>query len=97
MKACNGGVEIYGMNEEGVLKFWYCYLDGDKKSIRGSGLSFPKFLLVRYGETKGNDMIWDKRYGEWCNENSCPDTPTSKFTSIQEDYKPRPKDYPFKD
>ncbi|GJW33283.1 hypothetical protein Tco_0053315 [Tanacetum coccineum] len=59
MKACNWGVKIYGMNEEGVLKFWYCYLDGDRKSIRGSGLSFPEFLL--------------------------------------EDYKPRPKDYPFKD
>ncbi|GJZ60350.1 phospholipase-like protein [Tanacetum coccineum] len=71
MKACNEGVEIYGMNEEGVLKFWY-------------------------GETQGNDLIWDKRYAEWYNENSSPDTPTSKFTSIQEDYKPRPKDYPFK-
>ncbi|GJZ43267.1 hypothetical protein Tco_0590522 [Tanacetum coccineum] len=59
MKVCNRGNEIYGMDEEGILKFWYCYLDGDRKSIKADGLSFPKFLL--------------------------------------EDYKPRPKDYPFKD
>ncbi|GKA73494.1 phospholipase-like protein, partial [Tanacetum coccineum] len=57
-----------------------------RKSMRWSGLSFPEFLLVRY-----------KRYAEWCNENSNPDTPTSRFTSIQEDYKLRPKDYSFKD
>ncbi|GKC45195.1 hypothetical protein Tco_1062917, partial [Tanacetum coccineum] len=48
-------------------------------------------------ETQGNNLIWDKRYAEWFNENLSPDTPTSKFTSIKEDYKPRPKDYPFKD
>ncbi|GKC00325.1 hypothetical protein Tco_0986461, partial [Tanacetum coccineum] len=64
---------------------------------RGSGLSFLEFLLAKYGETQGNDLIWYKRYVEWCNENSSPNTPTLKFTSIQEDYKPRPKDYPFKD
>ncbi|GJV64912.1 reverse transcriptase domain-containing protein [Tanacetum coccineum] len=68
-----------------------------RKSIRGSGLSFPEFLLVRYGETQGNDLIWDKRYAELYTENSSQDTPTSKFTSIYEGYKPRPKDYPFMD
>ncbi|GJR62952.1 phospholipase-like protein [Tanacetum coccineum] len=68
-----------------------------RKSKRGSGLSFLEFLLVRYGETQGNNLIWDKRYAEWFNENSSPYTPTSRFTSIQEDYKLRPKDYPFKD
>ncbi|GKD71808.1 reverse transcriptase domain-containing protein [Tanacetum coccineum] len=50
MKTCNGGIEIYGMNEEGVLKLLYCYLDGHRESIKGSGLSFPEFLLVKYGE-----------------------------------------------
>ncbi|GJX16958.1 phospholipase-like protein [Tanacetum coccineum] len=97
IKACNRGLKIYGMNEEVVLKLWYCYLDRDRKSIRGSDLTFPKFLLVRYSETQGNNLIWDKRYVEWCNENSSPDTHTSSFISIQEDYKLRPKDYPFKD
>ncbi|GJU70480.1 reverse transcriptase domain-containing protein [Tanacetum coccineum] len=64
---------------------------------KGGGLSFPEFLLVSYGEVQGNDFIWDNRYVEWCNENSSLDTPTLNFTSVQEDCKPRPKDYPFKD
>ncbi|GJR71810.1 hypothetical protein Tco_0084175 [Tanacetum coccineum] len=61
MKVCNGGNEIYGMDEEGVLKFWYCYLDNDRKSIKGGGLSFHEFLLVRYGESQEKDLIWDHR------------------------------------
>ncbi|GKA74913.1 retrovirus-related pol polyprotein from transposon TNT 1-94 [Tanacetum coccineum] len=93
-KVCNGGNKIYGMDEEGVLKFWYCYLDSDRKSIKKGGLSFPEFLLVRYGEAQWDDLIWDNRYAEWCNENSSLDTPTSNFTSVKEDFKPRPKDYP---
>ncbi|GJZ47647.1 phospholipase-like protein [Tanacetum coccineum] len=97
MKTCNGGIEIYGMNEEGVLKLWYCYLDGHRESIKGSGLSFPEFLLVKYGEAQEKELIWENRYAELCNENSILDTPTSRFTLVQEDYKPRPKDYPFKD
>ncbi|GKD78307.1 hypothetical protein Tco_1340928 [Tanacetum coccineum] len=36
-------------------------------------------------------------YAEWCSENSSPDIPTSIFTSVQEDCKPRPRDYPFKE
>nr|GEX22374.1 hypothetical protein [Tanacetum cinerariifolium] len=58
MKLCNGGKEIYGMNKQGDMKYWYA---------------------------------------EWCNENSSPDTLTFNSTSVQEDCKPRPKDYPFKD
>ncbi|GJS94251.1 phospholipase-like protein [Tanacetum coccineum] len=58
LKACNGGIEVYGMNEEGNIKRWY---------------------------------------EEWCNENSIVDTPTSKLVAVQEDYKPRPNDYYFKD
>ncbi|GKC67325.1 reverse transcriptase domain-containing protein [Tanacetum coccineum] len=79
----------------GILK--YCYLDGDRESIKGSGLSFPEFLLVKYGESHEKELIWDNKYAEWCNKNSSPDTPTSRFTSVQEDYKPRTKDYPLKD
>nr|GEU48878.1 hypothetical protein [Tanacetum cinerariifolium] len=51
MKICHGGIKIYRMNEEGVLKFWYCYLDGDRESIKESGLSFPEFLLVKEERT----------------------------------------------
>ncbi|GJY98620.1 hypothetical protein Tco_0516050 [Tanacetum coccineum] len=54
-------------------------------------------LKFCYGEVQDNDFIWDNRYVEWCNENSSPDTPTLNFTSVQEDCKPRLKDYPFKD
>ncbi|GJZ75005.1 reverse transcriptase domain-containing protein [Tanacetum coccineum] len=97
LEACNGGIEVYGINEEGNLKRWYCYLDDDRGSIKGGGLSFPEFLLAKYEEVQKKELIWDKRYEEWCNENSSPDTPTSKFASVQENYKPRPKDYPFKD
>ncbi|GKC85746.1 BYPASS-related protein [Tanacetum coccineum] len=57
-KLCNEGNEIYGMDEQRVLKNWYA---------------------------------------EWCSENSSPYTLTSIFTLVQEDCKPRPKDYPFKE
>ncbi|GJS74128.1 hypothetical protein Tco_0706969 [Tanacetum coccineum] len=46
-KLCNEGNEIYRMDEQRVLKYWYCCLHDDSKIIKGSGLSFPDFLLVR--------------------------------------------------
>ncbi|GJR37565.1 phospholipase-like protein [Tanacetum coccineum] len=95
IKECNGGPEIYGMDEEGVIKKWYCYHDDDMKRINGGGLSFPEFLLVKYGETQEKELIWDDRFEEWCNSN--PNTPTSRVTTVQENLNPRPKDYPFKD
>nr|GEW30458.1 hypothetical protein [Tanacetum cinerariifolium] len=49
LKACNEGIEVYGMNEEGNLKRWHCYLDDDRGSIKGGGLSFPEFLLRKRG------------------------------------------------
>ncbi|GKC73825.1 hypothetical protein Tco_1119708 [Tanacetum coccineum] len=33
IRECNGGPEIYGMDEEGVIKKWYCYHDDDRKRI----------------------------------------------------------------
>ncbi|GJU93588.1 hypothetical protein Tco_1318344 [Tanacetum coccineum] len=95
MKEYNGGHEIYGLDEEGVLRKWYCYDDKDRKGINGAGLSFPDFLLVKYGENQEKGLIWDNRFEEWCNNN--PNAPTSKFTLIFENLNPRPKDYPFKD
>ncbi|GJR72243.1 hypothetical protein Tco_0084608, partial [Tanacetum coccineum] len=59
IKTCNEGIEIYGMNEEGVLKLWHCYLDSDRESIKGNGLSFPEFLLVKYEETQEKGLIRD--------------------------------------
>ncbi|GKE67693.1 hypothetical protein Tco_1521854 [Tanacetum coccineum] len=52
--------------------------------MKGVGLSFPDFLLVRYGGYQLNDSIWGQSYTEWYKENS-PDN------------KPRPRDYTFKE
>ncbi|GKA91676.1 RNA-directed DNA polymerase, eukaryota, reverse transcriptase zinc-binding domain protein [Tanacetum coccineum] len=71
IRECNGGLKIYGMDEEGVIK------------------------NVNYEETQEKELIWDDRFEEWCNNN--PNTPTSRFITIQENLSPRPKDYPFKD
>ncbi|GJW38709.1 hypothetical protein Tco_0064554 [Tanacetum coccineum] len=46
MKLCNGGSEIYGVDEHGVLKYWYCYLDDERKSIKGGSLSSSDFFLA---------------------------------------------------
>ncbi|GJR72979.1 hypothetical protein Tco_0085344 [Tanacetum coccineum] len=51
------------MNEEGNLKRWYCYLDDDRGSIKGGGLSFPEFLLVKYEEVQKKQLNWDNRVG----------------------------------
>ncbi|GJV04916.1 reverse transcriptase domain-containing protein [Tanacetum coccineum] len=55
LKACNGGIGVYGMNKEGNLKRWYCYLDDNRGSIKGGGLSFPGFLLV--GHTEVSELV----------------------------------------
>ncbi|GJX43543.1 phospholipase-like protein [Tanacetum coccineum] len=64
IKECNGGFEIYGMDEKRVLKKWYCYYDDERKRINGGGLSFPEFLLVKYRETQEKELIWDDRFEE---------------------------------
>ncbi|GJU25477.1 reverse transcriptase domain-containing protein [Tanacetum coccineum] len=74
IKECNGGHEIYEMNKEGDLKKWYYYYDDDRKRINGAGLSFPEFMLVKYGENQEKLLIWDERFEEWCINN--PNTPT---------------------
>ncbi|GKE40403.1 hypothetical protein Tco_1463808, partial [Tanacetum coccineum] len=48
-------------------------------------------------EVQKKELIWDNRYAERCYKNSSLDTLTSKPFSVQEDYKPRLKDYSFKD
>ncbi|GKD81660.1 hypothetical protein Tco_1348499 [Tanacetum coccineum] len=52
--------------------------------MKGGGVSFPNFLILRYGSCQVEDSVWRKRYSEWCNENS-------------PDMKPRPRDYSFKE
>ncbi|GKD57579.1 putative reverse transcriptase domain-containing protein [Tanacetum coccineum] len=49
-KLCDGGEEIYGVSKTRNLRFWYCNYDNERRNIRGKGLSFPDFLLAKYGK-----------------------------------------------
>ncbi|GJS24224.1 phospholipase-like protein [Tanacetum coccineum] len=81
---CDGGVEIYGKSRIGNLRIWYCNHDGERKNMKGEELSFPNFLLVKYGGCQLNYSTWGQIYAEWYKENS-------------HDKKPRPGDYNFKE
>ncbi|GJY76340.1 retrovirus-related pol polyprotein from transposon TNT 1-94 [Tanacetum coccineum] len=52
--------------------------------MKGVGLSFPDFLLVRYEGCQLNDLVWGQSYVVWYKENS-------------HDNKPRPRDYTFRE
>nr|GEU35589.1 retrotransposon protein [Tanacetum cinerariifolium] len=43
------GEEIYGTDEKGKLRKWYFFHDAKRRGMTGEGLSFPDFLLVKYG------------------------------------------------
>ncbi|GJR03921.1 reverse transcriptase domain-containing protein [Tanacetum coccineum] len=62
MKTCNGGIEIYRMNEEGVLKLWHSYLDGDRGSIKGNGIGKKGHMLDDIWENckkvQGDNTYW---------------------------------------
>ncbi|GKA81996.1 hypothetical protein Tco_0788744 [Tanacetum coccineum] len=59
-KVCNGGEDIYEIDEKGKLKQWYCCHDDKRRSLTGKGLSFPDYLLVKYEGNQGSDLIWIK-------------------------------------
>ncbi|GJU78995.1 phospholipase-like protein [Tanacetum coccineum] len=65
----------------GKVKMWPTLKE---KNMKGEELSFPDFLLVRYGGGQLNDSTWGQSYAEWYKENS-------------HDNKPRPRDYSFKE
>ncbi|GJU63503.1 reverse transcriptase domain-containing protein [Tanacetum coccineum] len=81
---CDGGHEIYGINELGETKYWVFPHDNERKEMKGGGVSFLNFLIIRYSSCQVKDSVWSKMYSEWCNENS-------------HDKKPRPRDYTFKE
>ncbi|GJU98508.1 hypothetical protein Tco_1327779 [Tanacetum coccineum] len=81
------------IDEDGTLKNWY--FDGDMNKIEKDTVTFPEFLLIKYGETQDNGLVWDERFDEWCSENS--NTYIINSTIVQEINKLRPKDYHFKD
>ncbi|GJS84905.1 phospholipase-like protein [Tanacetum coccineum] len=61
-----GGVDICRVSKNGNLRFWYCNYDNERRNIKGKGLSFPDFLLAKYGKSQTSDLVWDNRYAEWC-------------------------------
>ncbi|GJU06917.1 hypothetical protein Tco_1123347 [Tanacetum coccineum] len=93
---CNGGEDIYRIDKKGKLREWYCYRDDKRRGMTREGLSFPDFLLVKYGGSQGSDLIWDNRYAEWCDKNSISSPSTSKLNTAWLDSKPKPRDYTFK-
>ncbi|GKB27086.1 phospholipase-like protein [Tanacetum coccineum] len=87
---CDGGVEICGVSKTRNLRFWYCNYDNERRNIKGKGLSFPDFLLAKYGKSQ-TDALMDSRYAKWC------DISPSSEASSQELNKPRPRDYTFRE
>ncbi|GKB02075.1 hypothetical protein Tco_0830119 [Tanacetum coccineum] len=81
---CDRGVEIYRRTRAKNLRIWYCNHDSERKNMKKVGLSFPDYLLVRYGGRQLNDLIWGQSYADWYKENS-------------HDNKPRPRDYTFRE
>ncbi|GJR38424.1 reverse transcriptase domain-containing protein [Tanacetum coccineum] len=81
---CDARHEIYRINELGKTKYWFLPNNNERKEMKGGGVSFQNFLMIRYGSCQVKDSVWSERYSEWCNENS-------------HDKKPRPRDYTFKE
>ncbi|GJW00683.1 retrovirus-related pol polyprotein from transposon TNT 1-94 [Tanacetum coccineum] len=69
---------------KGALKFWLT-CDPNIRECNGG----PKIYEM------DEEGVIKKWFEEWCNNN--PNTPTLRFTTVQENLNPRPKDYPFKD
>ncbi|GKC49554.1 hypothetical protein Tco_1072299 [Tanacetum coccineum] len=88
---CDWGDEIYGVSGVGNLRFWYCNYDNERKNITGMRLSFPDYLLAKYGKYQNNSLVWGDRYAEWCNVSPTPGT------SSQESNNLRPRDYTFRE
>ncbi|GJW61713.1 reverse transcriptase domain-containing protein [Tanacetum coccineum] len=79
------------VSKTGNLRFWYCNYANERRNMKGKGLSFPDFLLAKYGRSQTSALVWDNRYAEWC------DVSPSSEVSSQESNKPRPRDYSFRE
>ncbi|GJY63891.1 hypothetical protein Tco_0465351 [Tanacetum coccineum] len=88
---CDGGNKIYEVSKVGTLSFWYCNYDNERNNITGVGLSFPDYLLAKYGKYQTNSLIGDDTYVEWCNTSYSPGTPSQETKNL------RPSDYTFRE
>nr|GEV20370.1 hypothetical protein [Tanacetum cinerariifolium] len=57
MKLCYEGNGIYGVDEQGSLKYWHCHFEDERKSMKGGSLSFPNFFLVKYEINQGDVIM----------------------------------------
>ncbi|GKA02930.1 hypothetical protein Tco_0675711 [Tanacetum coccineum] len=55
-KFCFGYNEVFGVNEEGILRQWICYRDNKRRVVNGSYMGFADFLQVRYGQQKIDEV-----------------------------------------
>ncbi|GJV94996.1 hypothetical protein Tco_1546573 [Tanacetum coccineum] len=59
-KVCNGGEDIYGINEKGKLREWYCCHDDKRRGMTGEGYHSLDLLLVKYGGSQEIDQLTDE-------------------------------------
>nr|GEZ17186.1 hypothetical protein [Tanacetum cinerariifolium] len=61
LKDYNGGDSIYGLDEQGVLKQWYCYRDNERIDVKEKEILVSDFLQIRYGNNKIDDTTRARR------------------------------------
>ncbi|GJT41310.1 RNA-directed DNA polymerase, eukaryota, reverse transcriptase zinc-binding domain protein [Tanacetum coccineum] len=60
---CSGYDDIYGKEENGMLKQWICFQDHERQNVGGNGMKFDDFIKVRYGNKNIDDLkAGRKRY-----------------------------------
>ncbi|GKE71340.1 hypothetical protein Tco_1529412 [Tanacetum coccineum] len=62
-KFCFGYNEVFGVNEQGSLRWWICFRDHERRTVKGSYMGFADFLQVRYGQQTINDTTRERRIG----------------------------------
>ncbi|GJZ07504.1 hypothetical protein Tco_0541297 [Tanacetum coccineum] len=88
---CDKGNKIYGVSRVKTLRFWYYNYDNERKNITGVGLSFPDYLLAKYGKYQTDSLIWDDTYAEWCNTSLALGTSSQEYNNL------RPINYTFRE
>ncbi|GJW03596.1 hypothetical protein Tco_1562452 [Tanacetum coccineum] len=68
-KFCFGYNEVFRVNEQGELRMWICFLDHERRTVKGSYMGFADFIQVRYGQQKIDDTTRERRYYEWVAQN----------------------------
>ncbi|GJT57429.1 hypothetical protein Tco_0992483 [Tanacetum coccineum] len=58
---CDRGHAIYGINELDETKYWFFPNNYKRKEMKGDGVSFPNFLIIRYGSCQVENSVWIKR------------------------------------